>query len=273
MERIPRFSERSLYTLTRRAGVLLRRHVLNRFVREKNVRLITMNGRRFKRVTLPDSAVAARVARNFEPFRHLGIFPRIIAVDDRELLVEFVEGRSLPNAPPDASLIDAFVDFFTTLYGVGRRKVDLVESGFAHELRVDLDFLRDVGVLGASVRERLATTLDRVAPREVWVGYDYMDPLFKNFVLDAGGRLIAIDVEDVHADELLGSGVAKALVREMGDCRDALLEGLARRADLDLRPAMSFIELRFIAGWTKRAYLKGRYKLVDASLFDAFVER
>ena len=61
MLRIPRFAQRSLHSLSRRAGVAWRRHGLNRFVRNKTVRLIDLNGRRYKRVTLPDSFVASSV--------------------------------------------------------------------------------------------------------------------------------------------------------------------------------------------------------------------
>lgn len=267
MERIPRFSQRSLYTLYRRAGVLLRRFAFNRFVRAKNARVVRMGGRPYKRVTLPDSYVASVVAHNLLPFRDSGLFPRLIAVEDNELLLEFVAGTTLPESL-DASFIERYVGFFSVLYNMDRERVKLSETDFERELKEDLDFLVDVSILSPRVRRDLEVHLERITPNEVWVGYDFLDPLPKNFVLTDDDRLVAIDVEDLRPGQLIGSGIAKSVIRALPAHRERLLDGLALRSDLDLRPEMPFIELHFLAHWTKRAFLKGSQKLIDASLFE-----
>ncbi len=247
---------------------MLRRFVFNRFVRTKNARQIQLGGRPYKRITLPDTYVASRVAEKLKPFRDLGVFPRLIAIEDNELLLEFVTGTELTE-PVDRSFVDRFVEFFAVIYSVDRRRVKLSETDFEREVREDLDFLVEVSLLSPEVRADLEARLDRITPSEVWVGYDFMDPLPKNFVLTGEGRLVAIDVEDLHADRLIGGGIAKSVLRSLPGDREQLLDGLAARANLDLRPAMPFIELHFLTHWTKRAFLKGSEKLIDGSLFES----
>ena len=102
------------------------------------------------------------------------------------------------------------------------------------------------------------------------MGHDYLDPIARNFVITPAGRLVAVDVEELMPDQLLGSGVAKAVLRTPGARRERLLAGIRRTAGLDLAPVMPFVELPFLAGWTKRALLKGRAKLVRPELFEPF---
>jgi hypothetical protein len=268
MQRIPRFSQRSLYTLYRRAGVLLRRYGFNRFVRQKHARRVHLGGHPFKRLTLPDSHTASVVAQSLTPFRDTGIFPRLVAVEDNEMLLEFVNGAPLPE-PIDRSYTEKFIEFFSVIYSVDRRRVKLSETDFERELCESLDFLVDVSILAPALRDQLVASLERITPNEVWVGYDFLDPLPKNFILADDGRLVAIDVEDLRPDRLVGGGVAKWLLRALPEGRETLLDGLASRAMLELRPEMPFIELHFLAQWTQRAFLKGSEKLIDASLFEA----
>jgi hypothetical protein len=89
-------------------------------------------------------------------------------------------------------------------------------------------------------------------------------------VITPAGRLVAVDVEELMPNQLLGSGVAKAVLRTPGARRERLLQGIRRTAGLDLAPVMPFVELAFLAGWTKRALLKGRARLVDPELFEPY---
>jgi hypothetical protein len=268
MQRIPRFPQRSLYTQYRRAGVLLRRFAFNRFVRTKHARVVQLGGRPYKRVTLPDSHIASAVARNLVPFRDSGVFPRLISVEDNELLLEFVAGAALPE-PIDGSWVDRFIGFFCVIYNLDRSRMKLSETEFERELCENLEFLVEVSILSPALHRELTDSLDRITPSEVWVGYDFMDPLPKNFVLTDDDRLVAIDVEDLCPGRLMGGGIAKWVLRAFPAGREQLLEGLASRANLDLRPEMPFIELHFLAEWTKQAFLKGSEKLIDVSLFES----
>jgi hypothetical protein len=267
--KIPRFRQRSLHTRERRLGTLWRRWFSKRFVRVKDVRIVHLNGKAYKRLTLPDTGFAEQVARNVAVFREFEILPRVFATEDRELVVEFVAGEPMPE-PPTPDLLDRYARFFATLYSVGSRRIPLAESGFDARLRDDLEFLRDVGVLSADAHRDLSGAAERLATEEVFVGFDYRDALAKNFIVRPDGRLVGIDVEDLEADILLGTGLAKALLRGLGEHRQELLNGIAKHADVDLRPSMPYVELCFTASWTKHTFLKGRHTLVDPAHFDRF---
>lgn len=272
MRRIPRFQQTSLHSLGRRIGMRLRRHWLGRFVPEKRVRLIEIGGARFKRLTLPDTWTATQVTRSLERFRSHQVFPSVIAQSANELLLEYVEGNSIAE-PLDEGGCDRLAGFFAVLYAHGRHAVETRAAGFADALQLDLAFLGQVGVLGASALPELVRAAETLAPAQVYVGHDYLDPIARNFVITPAGRLVAIDVEELMPNQLLGSGVAKAVLRTPGARRERLLDGIRRTAGLDLAPVMPFVELAFLAGWTKRALLKGRAKLVRPELFEPFRTR
>lgn len=267
--RIPRFRHRSLHSLGRRIGVRLRRHWLGRFVPEKRVRLIEIGSARFKRLTLPDAWTAAQLARSLERFRSQQRFPALIAQSGSELLLEWVDGSPIAE-PLDEAACDQLADFFATLYAQGRQAVETRAAGFAHALRLDLAFLGQVGVLDGSALAELERAAEALAPEQVYLGYDYLDPIARNFVITPAGRLVAVDVEELMPGQLLGSGVAKAVLRTPGARRERLLTGIRSSAGLDLAPVMPFVELSFLAAWTKRALLKGRAKLVSPELFERF---
>jgi hypothetical protein len=252
--------------------VRLRRHWLGRFVPEKRVRLIEIGGARFKRLTLPDAWTASQLARNLERFRPHRVFPAVIAQSANELLLEYVEGSSLAE-PLDELSCDRLAGFFAVLYAQGRHAVETRSSGFVEALQLDLAFLGQVGVLGAAALPELAAAAAALAPAEVYLGHDYLDPIARNFVITPDGRLVAVDVEELMPGQLLGSGVAKAVLRTPGARRERLLAGIRASAGLDLSPAMPFVELAFLACWTKRALLKGRHKLVQPELFERFRRR
>jgi len=272
MNRISRFSQRSLHGLKRRLGAFWRRYVGNRFVPPTRVRRITLNGRDFKRVTFSDSAAARRVADRLERFRHAGCFPGLVAAMDAELLLEFVPGRPL-ETPFDAEAVDRIGRFYGALYSADPRRVVTVETPFPDELQRDLAFLRDVGVLDAEAQRDLSAAAQCDVPEFVYLGWDYLDPLPRNFVVAESGRLIAVDVESLEPDRLLGGGLAKSLRRGAEAARAELVATVERESELSLEPQLPFAELHFLAGWTKHAYLKGRGRLVDASHFECFREK
>jgi hypothetical protein len=270
--RLPRFRQRSLHTLGRRVGMAFRRRVLGRFVPVKQVRVIWIGDARCKRVTLPDSFAATQLARSLERFRAQPVFPALIAQSANELLLEFVEGRPFAE-PLDAARCDQLAEFFAVLYAQDRHAVEPRSAGFVAALEQDVAFLTRAGVLEAAAQPELERAIAALTPAQVFVGHDYLDPIARNFVVTPAGRLVAIDVEDLLPSQLIGSGVAKAVLRTQGADRGRLLAGIRRATALDLEPVMPFVELAFLAGWTKRALLKGRARLVRPELFEPFRRR
>jgi hypothetical protein len=266
---IPRFRHRSLHSLGRRLGVQLRRHWLGRFLPHKRVRLVEIGGARFKRVTLPDAWSAAQLARSLERFREQALFPALYTQTGSELLLEYVQGRPLPE-PLDEAACDQLAGFFAALYGQSRQAVETRAAGCLDALRRDLGFLGQVGVLNGAAVADLKRAAEALAPPQVHLGYDYLDPIARNFLITPAGRLVAVDVEELMPGQLLGSGVAKAVLRTPGARRDRLLAGIRTGIGLDLAPVMPFVELAFLAAWTQRALLKGRSQLVQPELFERY---
>ena len=116
--------------------------------------------------------------------------------------------------------------------------------------------------------------LDPLVPAGVWVGCDHTDLLVKNMLRRADGSLCLIDVESVVTNEAVGTGFAKACARWIGPRRDEFVAALRRIPDLpDFLSYFPYLEIRFLASWSKRSLLLGKPKLVQAALFDQWVAR
>ena len=121
------------------------------------------------------------------------------------------------------------------------------------------------------VHAQLDEIAAKLAPKQVWVGYDCTDAILKNFVRDRAGRIRGVDVESLGADQLLGSGVAKAAVRWLGPLRSPFLAQLREREVPDFVPYFPFVEMSFLAFWQKSSFLEKKRRFVDSSLFDRFL--
>lgn len=267
----PRFRQRPLTSLGRRLSVPFRRILQNRFVPFSRVRLVRLRGHPYKRISLPDSWRAERAARNLERFERFGIFPRLVAEVEHELLVEYVEGRTLPERV-DARVAQRLARFFATLYGVEARREKTEETRFPGALERDLRFLHDAGVIDAERHAELGRLAERIAPSQVWMGWEYVDSLPKNFVATPDGRLVAIDVDALRADQLLGIGAAKTVVRFARPHRKVFFETLAKECPLPLDDSADYAELCFLADWIKLRFLKGRPRN-DLRHFDDLLRR
>ena len=109
-----------------------------------------------------------------------------------------------------------------------------------------------------------------LAPASLWVGHDCTDTILKNFVRTPEGRIRAVDVESLGADQLLGSGAAKACLRWLGPERERFLARLRTAGVPDFFAYLPFVELCFLAFWTKSSFLEGKSRFVDPSLFERF---
>jgi hypothetical protein len=233
------------------------------------VYLVDIPGRPCKRVVLADSHQARQVAERLRHFGPSAIYPHLLLEREREVWVEFVEGERVTEASPE--VVGGIADLLAVLYKRDPRRLPLASTSFLHDLRVDLGFLRDVGVVDPAAAEALSKRADALAPSHVWVGYDCSDAILKNFVRTPQGRIRAIDVESLAADQLLGVGAAKACLRWLGAERQAFLDRLRRGGAPDFLPAFPFVELSFLAFWTKSSFLEGKSRFVDARRFDRFL--
>ena len=259
------FRQRSLHSLSRRLRDVFR---VGRLPRSQRVYAVNVEGHRYKRVVLPDAHHASAIAGRLRRFGPEGIYPALILERERELWVEFIDGTPLDRPSPQA--VEGVARVLGALQRRDPRLLPLEETSFLHDLRVDLQFLADVGVLDAAVARSLTACAEHLAPERVWVGHDCTDAIAKNFVRTPEGRVRAIDVESLGADQLIGIGPAKACLRWLGSERERFLSALRETGSPAFGPYFEFVELAFLAFWTKSSLLEGKRRYVAATLFERF---
>ncbi|MGV7227602.1 MAG: hypothetical protein ACQ9IQ_02980 [Nitrospirales bacterium] len=108
-------------------------------------------------------------------------------------------------------------------------------------------------------------------PEQVWVGFEYTDPVLKNFILRTDNwRICVVDVDGLAGNQLLGIGVAKACVRWLAHYQSLFFSSLTQQGAPDIQKYFSFVELYFLAKWMKRAFLEHAWKVIDSTLFERF---
>lgn len=238
--------------------------------RRQAVHRVEIRGRPYKRVILADSHHAAAVAARLRHFGPEGIYPSLLLEREREVWVEYVEGERIRGPSREVAL--AIADLLAVLHKRAPRWVPLADTPHLHDLEVDLRFLADVGVLSGGRGQALARRAAELAPDRVWLGYDCTDAILKNFVRCGDGRVRAVDVESLGADQLLGVGPAKACLRWLGDDRETFLSRLREAGVPDFFAYFEFVELGFLAFWTKSSLLEGKSRFVDAARFERFLD-
>lgn len=265
--------ETAAFRLARRARYLLSRVVGNRLQNSQRTRFVTRNGRRFKRLILRDTALAAEFERNLDAFTGSPHFPQVAIRYEHEVWLEYVEGS--PITAVDVPLVEKIADFYAVTYRRRPQAVPLAETTIPFCLRRDLHILKRVGILSDATHRTLGSAVDALAPETVWIGFDYVDAVLKNFVVTRRGeRVCGIDVESLRRDQLIGIGVANALARWLDPFRAVFFQRLFRDEDVpDFRPYLPFVELCQIAAWTKLYFFEKKRKRIRPEMFDKFCER
>lgn len=262
--------QRSGTTSYRRLRYRLSRLFGTRLQKSQRVYLVDLNGTRFKRIILRDSFLAARIEQNLERFGPSDRVPGLVMRYEHEIWVDFIPGGPVSGLGPE--LVQGLAELYAHIYARRPRRVPTDETLFAERLRRDLRFLGRVGVLSREGWGQLEAALPRLTPDAVWVGFDYTDPVPGNLVVASDdGRLCAIDVESLEDDELIGTGVAKALARWLEPHRSDFLDALARIGAPDFRSYLPFVELCFLAGYTRMMFLEKKRRNIRPELFDRFL--
>lgn len=237
--------------------------------KSQHLRLVQVNGVRYKRLVLHDAFIASEIERNLEAFGPSPRLPKLVTRFENEIWVEFVPGEVLTRVD-DAALADIGA-FYVELYSRAKRVQRTAETPWPQRLQRDLEFLRATHLIGDATWSDLVATAQRITPAELSLGFDYTDPVLKNFVRPArGGPLCAIDVESLVRERPIGAGIAKAAVFWLEpQMRSRLLESL-HAAVPELRAQLPFVELCFLARWTKTKFLTGKRKRVSESVFEPF---
>jgi hypothetical protein len=257
----PFFLKRVKYFLSRLFGTRLQK--------AKGIHFVTVNGHRFKRLILCDSYLACEIERYLENFTQSGYFPSVVVRYEHEIWLEYVEG--IPARSVDEQFVLRIADFYATVYGTNPALLDVKKTPFPDRLLQDLRFLHQISVLPQATYQDLQAAVPDLIPEQVWVGYDYTDPVLKNFIQrPENGQICVVDVDGLAGNQLLGTGVAKACVRWLGPYQSMFFSSLANQGAPDFQKYFSFVELCFLAKWTKRAFLEHDWKVIDSTLFERF---
>lgn len=266
-----RARQKSPYPFKKRFRYFLSRLSGTRLQRSQNLLFVAMNGQHYKRLILRDSYIASTIEDNLERFGPSEHFPALVIRYEHEVWVEFIEGPTLRDREVDEQLVAMLADFYAAVCSRNPRQVDLSETPFPDRLQRDLHFLRQMDLLTEETYRYLEALAQRLMPLQVWVGFDYIDPVKKNLVIARdSGRICAIDVESLLDGQLIGTGVAKAFLRWLEPFRAEFFDHLARPGVPDIRPYYAFVELCFLAAWTKMGFLEKKWKYLDPAHFDRF---
>ena len=264
---IGRFSHRPAHSLARRLVDGLRSRLVGGIGKSQSVYFVNILGQRYKRVVFGDSRLAEVVEANLEAVGWGAGLPRLVLRHENEIWLEYVTGRALDVR--QAGDLQALAEFFATLYRHDSRQLPVAQTHLHTRLQTDLAFLGDAGVLPRQRVGQLLEAADGLKPEFIWSGFDYVDPVTKNFVVAPRG-LVAIDVESLQAGQPLGTGVAKSRVHWLGDGADEFIARIIAAGAPDFREQFRYVELCFLAAWTKRKLFAGKRRHIDPERFTCF---
>ncbi len=271
MLRIRLSAETRTFRLVRRLRYLCSRAVGNRLQNSQQTLFTTRNGKRFKRLILRDTALAAECERNLESFKGSPHFPSVAIRYEHELWLEYVEGSPLTHV--DTVIVEKMADFYAATYRHRARAVNLAETAVLYRLQRDLSLLNQVGVLSEALYRNLNSVAEKLAPESVWIGFDYVDAVRKNFIVThRDGQVCGVDADSLRKDQLIGTGVISALTHWLGPLQSTFFRSLFRDGVPDFRPYLPFVELCYAAAWTKMYFFEKKKKKIDPGRFERFCE-
>ncbi|MGH8636228.1 MAG: hypothetical protein ACREUZ_03740, partial [Burkholderiales bacterium] len=164
--------------------------------KSQRLRFVTVNGVRCKRVMAPDVFIASQIERNLEAFGPTLRFPKLVTRFENEVWVKFVPGERLARIDDEA--LRNVGAFYAEVYTRANRLQPTSETPWPQRLQRDLEFLHETGSIQTNAWHDLAAAAERIMPLQLLVGFDYTDPVLKNFVRpENGDPLCAIDVESL----------------------------------------------------------------------------
>jgi len=252
------------HTWWRRAYTRLRA-LLGAAVKTHRVHWVTIGGVRYKRVTFSHASEALRVMHNLEQVAPLARLPAPVYQHERRVWLKFVAGAPMDAGRP--AHVGGMLALFADLYRHEPRRLALADTLIHQRLLADLAFLREVGALSPALGAAAQEAAAALCPQQVWLGFEYIDPLCRNFIVADSG-VCAIDVEALYAGSLLGIGLAKARLRWLDMAPEALLDALSRRGAPDLRPQFDYAALSQLAAYSKQQVFRGRRRSIRAADFE-----
>jgi hypothetical protein len=238
--------------------------------KSNRTRYVDFPSHRYKEIRFPSISEARRVEHNLCRLRDLGTLPGFVFRLESTVWVRYVNGSIID--PARESHRAGLIDFFARLYGQDARLLALEQTDVPHRLAENVRTLSEVGVLDTETASAVTRHAQLLQPATVWIGFEYIDALRKNFIA-SDDRVVGIDVEAIHADQLLGIGLAKATHRWFDYPRDALLTELHDRGVPDLGAQYGYAALSFLCNYAVQCVFRGKYRQVGQSDFERLILR
>lgn len=236
-------------------------------VKSHEVHFVRTGDEIHKRVRFHHAGEAMAVEKALSRFGSFEGLPALVVRYGTEVWVEYVHGEMLD---PRSASLDLLPRFFAQLYQRGNRRLALAATTFPLRLKDDLAYLDRVGYLSRDVCRRLAERAEAIEPAEVWTGFEYIDPLPKNFVV-RNGVLVGVDIEALQPEALLGIGPAKAFLRWYAYPVADFLSRLAEAGAPDISGQLEYAELCFRCTYAKQKTFQRKTHLAPPSSFDRFL--
>jgi hypothetical protein len=236
-------------------------------VKTHEVHFLQHDGVTRKRVRFHDAAEATAVERILEEFGVSPAIPACIFRDGREIWLEYVDG---PLLDPRTDCRALMSKFFSEIYRAKCHQVEVAATAFPARVERDLRFLADERILSCAAARHLSRRAVALQPKTAWIGFDYIDPLPKNFVV-RDGVLVGVDVEALQSGLMIGTGTAKAFLRWFSVPRSAFLESLSEAGVPDLHEQFEYVDLCFRSAYAKQKSFQRKRHLAPPSIFDRFL--
>jgi hypothetical protein len=209
-----------------------------------DVRFLYLHGwPHYKKVVFRSREDASRVYSTLQAFGRTVHFPRPAWLDRHEVVVDFVRGTRLRWERGNRLMLSRLAAFFSGVYSRGLRLESLAKSGFWQKFEAYVASLQALGVLASGAADKLLETGRRLAPAQVFVGWDYIDPIENNLVVKEDvNALCAIDIKNLKSETLMGRGLAKARQRYLSQYdEEAIFDQLRQKGAPDFQPYFPFI--------------------------------
>lgn len=226
-----------------------------------HVHIVRIGARKFKQVSFAHASEASRVEsglRSVEPIRR---FPKFVFRREARVWVEFIEGRA-PD-PARSKDVEEILRFFADLYA-SARQVRLADTALESRLADDIEFLRAAALLPEATARDALQLAGQLKPDRVWLGFDYVDALTKNFLITPRGA-VGIDIESLDGGQVLGMGLAKARARWLDLPDEDVSARIAELGAPHIGSQFGYVRLAFAASYAKQNVFRGKARRLHAA--------
>jgi hypothetical protein len=261
------YKEQTIYNIRKRLERKVKRKLGLWRRNNYDVRVLSRDGKpKCKKVIFQQPERASLAYSNLRAFGPSAHFPEPIRLNNSEVMVNFISGA--PLGVIDGRILSKLADFYVTVYKREPRLQSLEKTNLWGQFEGNMSCLLKLRVVDEGLLDKLYAMALDLAPADIWMGFDYTDPIKNNLVLTESNEMIcAVDIKNLHSGSMLGRGMAKARRRWLtDDVQASFFNRLEEEGVPDFQSYFPFIQL-FDTAWriahklTQEERLTGSRKL------------